>query len=73
MWPNQGVIAFDPHSGGAEVLSKLPCPPDVQRARKKSGRVDMRLEREAQKTAALNRILDQIGSGKGVKNSESLI
>ena len=49
MWPNQGVIAFDPHSGGAEVLSKLPCPPDVQRARKTSGRFDMRLESEAQK------------------------
>ena len=41
MWPNQGVIAFDPHSGGAEVLSKLPCPPDVQRARKTSGRFDI--------------------------------
>ncbi len=72
MWPNQVVIAFDPHSG-AEVLSKLPCPPDVQRACKTSGRFDMRLESEAQKTADLNRILDQIGSGKGVKNSESLI
>ena len=72
MWPNQGVIAFDPHSG-AEVLSKLPCPPDVHRARKTSGRFDMRLESEAQKTADLNRILDQIGSGKGVKSSESLI
>ena len=72
MWPNQGVIAFDPHSG-AEVLSKLPCPPDVQRARKTSGRFDMRLESEAQKTLDLNRILDQIGSDKGVKNSESLI
>jgi len=57
MWPNQGVIAFDPHSG-AEVLSKLPCPPDVQRARKTSGRFDMRLESEAQKTLDLNRILD---------------
>ena len=48
MWPNQGVIAFDHHSG-AEVLSKLRCPPDVQRARKTSGRFDMRLEIEAQK------------------------
>ena len=72
MWPNQGVIAFDPHSG-AEVLSKLPCPPNVQRALKTSGRFDMRLESEVQKTLDLNRILDQIGSGKGVKNSESLI
>ena len=36
MWPNQGVIAFDPMSG-AEVLSKLRCPPDVQRAHKTSG------------------------------------
>ena len=72
MWPNQGVIAFDLHSG-AEVLSKLPRPPDVQRARKTSGRFDMRLESEAQKTLDSNRILEQIGSGKGVKNSESLI
>ena len=72
MLPNQGVIAFDPMSG-AEVLSKLRCPPDVQRAHKTSGRFDMRLESEAQKTLDLNRILDQIGSGKGVKNSESLI
>ena len=49
------------------------CPPDVQRAHKTSGRFDVRLESEAQKTLDLNRILDQIGSGKGVKNSESLI
>jgi hypothetical protein len=57
MWPNQGVIAFDPHSG-VKVLSKLRCAPDVQRAHKTSGRFDMRLESEAQKTAELNRILD---------------
>ena len=57
MWPNQGVIAFDPHSG-VKVLSKLHCAPDVQRAHKTSGRFDMRLESEAQKTAELNRILD---------------
>ena len=72
MWPNQGVIAFDSHSG-AEVLSKLRCPHDVQRAHKTSSRFDMRLESEAQKTANLNRILDQIGSGKGVKSPECLI
>ena len=72
MWPNQGVIAFDPMSV-AEVLSKLRCPSDVQRAHKTSGRFDMRLESEAQTTLDLNRILDQIGSGKRVKNLANLI
>ena len=46
MWPNQWVIAFDPHSG-AEILPKLRSPPDVRRARTTSGRFDMLLETKA--------------------------
>ena len=66
------LIAFDPHSG-AEVLSKLRSLPEVRRAHTTSGRFDMLVEIAAQTTADLDRILDQIGSAKGVKSSESLI
>lgn len=66
------LIAFDPHSG-AKVLSKLRSLPEVRRAHTTSGRFDMLVEIAAQTTADLDRILDQIGSAKGVKSSESLI
>ena len=66
------LIAFDPHNGG-EVLSKLRILPVVRRAHTTSGRFDMLVEIAAQTTTDLDRILDQIGSAKGVKSSESLI
>ena len=66
------LIAFDPHNGG-EVLSKLRILPEVLRAHTTSGRFDMFVEIAAQTTTDLDRILDQIGSAKGVKSSESLI
>ena len=66
------LIAFDPHNGG-EVLSKLRILPEVRRAHTTSGRFDMLVEIAAQTTTDLDRILDQIGSAKGVKSSESLI
>ena len=66
------LVAFDPHSG-AEVLSKLRSLPEVRRAHTTSGRFDMLVEIAAQTTADLDRILDQIGSAKGVKSSESMI
>ena len=66
------LLAFDPMSG-AEVLSKLRSLPEVRRAHTTSGRFDMLVEIAAQTTADLDRILDQIGSAKGVKSSESLI
>ena len=66
------LIAFEPHSSG-EVLSKLRCLPEVRRAHTTSGRFDMLVEIATQTTADLDRILDQIGSSKGVKSSESFI
>ena len=62
------LIAFDPHNGG-EVLSKLRILPEVRRAHTTSGRFDMLVEIAAQTTTDLDRILDQIGSAKGVKNT----
>ena len=52
---------------------KLRSLPERRRAHTTSGRFDMLVEIAAQTTAALDRILDQIGSAKGVKSSESLI
>jgi len=66
------LIAFDPHNG-AEVLSKLRILPEVRRAHTISGRFDMLVEIAAQTTTDLDRILDHIGSAKGVKSSENLI
>ena len=66
------LIAFEPHSSG-EVLSKLRSLPEVRRAHTTSGRFDMLVEIATQTTADLDRILDQIGSSKGVKSSESFI
>ena len=64
------LIAFDPHNGG-EVLSKLRILPEVRRAHTTSGRFDMLVEIAAQTTTDLDRILDQIGSAKGVKSQKA--
>ena len=66
------LIAFDSHSG-AEILSKLRSLPNVRRARTTWENIERLVKITAQTTADLDRILDEIGSAKVVKNSESLI
>lgn len=66
------LISYEPQSA-AGVLARLRSIPQVRAARTTSGRFDMQISVEAETTSELDAILDQIGSAKGVKGSESLI
>lgn len=66
------LISYEPQSGPS-LLSRIKSIPEVRAARTTSGRFDMLVEVAANSTEALDKILDNICSAKGVKGSESLI
>jgi len=66
------LLTIEPRAQAA-ILSRLKALPEVERAHTTSGRFDLLIELAAPGTAALDAVLDQLGSIPGVRASESLI
>lgn len=66
------LLTIEPRAQAA-ILSRLKAIPEVERAYTTSGRFDFLLEVAAEGTAALDSVLDQLGTIPGVRASESLI
>lgn len=66
------LLTIEPRAQAA-ILARLKAMPEVERAHTTSGRFDFLLEISAEGTAALDSVLDQLGTIPGVRASESLI
>ncbi|MGY6534938.1 MAG: Lrp/AsnC family transcriptional regulator [Pararhodobacter sp.] len=66
------LLTIEPRAQAA-ILARLKAMPEVERAHTTSGRFDFLLEISAEGTAALDTVLDQLGTIPGVRASESLI
>jgi DNA-binding Lrp family transcriptional regulator len=67
-----GLLQIDPRATGA-VLQRLRGMAEVTRAITCAGRVDLAVELTADSPAALDAVLDRIGTAPGVRASESLV
>lgn len=66
------LLTIEPRAQAA-ILTRLKAIAEVERCFTTSGRFDLLLQVAAASTAALDQVLDEIGSMTGVKSSESLI
>ncbi|MEM9581399.1 MAG: Lrp/AsnC family transcriptional regulator [Pseudomonadota bacterium] len=66
------LLSIEPRSGPA-VLTVLKSLPQVETVHTVSGRVDLIVTLAASDTQTLDRVLDEIGTTRGVQSSESLI
>ncbi len=66
------LLTIEPRAQ-ANVLTRLRALPQVEKVHTTSGRVDLLLQVVATTTAALDDVLDAVGTIPGVRSSESLI